>query len=411
MSRKSFRTETQWWRCIAVAATAGLVALGLADCSPPTPPAAATPSYALVVAGRTGSVPVTAQLLAAPVVADVLSSMITEQAWVSVISDDGAPRSVLSLSLATAGRNQTVRNGQQVALRTALDRAVTGVRAGVPEADDLTAIALAARSVSVGTGRRTIVIESSGLSTVAPLRFQDHLLDVPPATVAAVLAAEHELPDLSGDAVEWLGLGQTSPPQDPLNIADIQRLQDIWAAVLTAAHAAKVRFITAPLPTGSTPPELPRVTPVHLDAVTGPTASPSTPPSPTKPRSQPSGPATVLEFRLDGTEVAFVADRATLRDPGTARANVASTAIRLLAAGARLVTVTGTCALPCAPLDLQRAAVVAGLLIDAGIPRDHIRIRGVGTHFTGFVPDLTPAGQLSESAARRNRLVIVTAVR
>jgi hypothetical protein len=321
----------------------------------------------------------------------LVQRLVAEHAEVSFVVCDGQPALVHTLELAVSAPNPLYARQETAADQQLAETTVVATRATSPEADPLTAIGLAGRAVADGFGARQVVVFDSGLQTVAPLRFQDGLLGESPAAVVAFLRATDELPDLSGMSVTWYGLGQTRAPQESLTTAAFEQLQAIWKAILHASGASSVSINVAPLPLANDPGNLPPVSLVPIAPVGSLIRS--------------------LVVSLDPTSVDFVPNEAVYRDPAQADEVLADVAREILAGGFHHVLLTGTTALPPGlALSFARAERVAETLAGDGVPSSSLTVRGLGTRFTGFVPDLNPGGSLNDAAAQRDRLVIITAI-
>jgi hypothetical protein len=365
------------------------IALGavlLAACSGASGSAPA--KVALVIGQRSNSVVIGDS----PQLDALVQRLVAERAEVSFVVCDGQPALVRTLDLGVSAPNSLYARQETAANQRLAETTVASTTATSPEADPLTAIGLAGRAVADGSGAREVVVFDSGLQTVAPLRFQDGLLSESPATVVSFLRGTGELPDLRGIRVTWYGLGQTRAPQASLTTAAFRQLQAIWTAILRAAGAASVSIDVAPLPLADDPGSLPPVSLVPI----APVAS--------------LGSEFVIS--LDPTAVGFLPNEAVYRDPARADAVLAVVAHEILAGGYHHVTLTGTTALPPGlALSLARAERVAETLVSDGVPSSSLTVRGVGTRFAGFVPDVNPDRTLNGAAAQRDRLVIIAATR
>ncbi|MGH3904960.1 MAG: hypothetical protein ACRDTE_12325, partial [Pseudonocardiaceae bacterium] len=87
----------------------------------------------------------------------------------TVVVPDGTPTASAPLELATPNDNPLYKQDQVNQLNALID----STRADSPEVDLLSAIALAARSVTDTVGPQTIIVIDSGLQTTGALRFQD----------------------------------------------------------------------------------------------------------------------------------------------------------------------------------------------------------------------------------------------
>jgi len=353
----------------------------------------APPAVAVVVGTHANSVPMTG----ADLPSALLARWVAEDAQLSVVLDDGRPTLTQSMDLDAQGPNSLYTKELAAAEVRRVTRALGRTRATVSQVATLQAIALASRAVSGKAGPRSIEIMDSGLSTVPPLAFQDGVLNDTPHEVVSFLRSTGELPDLKGITVVWRGMGQVSGAQTTLSIAQLRRLEAIWRAVLLASGARSVTVVSAPLLRSAVPRGLPPVAVVALP----PLASLSGSAHPSK-----------LVVTLDPASVDFVATEAVYLDPPKAEAVLATLAQEILAGGYRHVLVTGTTALaPGISLSLARAGIVKEALVQDGVPSANVTTVGVGTDFSGFVPDTTPTGALETAEAQEDRLVIVTATR
>lgn len=381
------------WRAVvalwAVLAVGGL----LAGCgAPPASPGA----YAFVVGVRANQV---AASTAAPALQDQIRQAVASRATVTVLTAEGVPQVVGALRLANTGPNANLAGRQDRRNAATVSRLVAAARARVGEANPLAALDVAGRAVADTAGRKVVVVVDSGLSTTAPLRFQDGLLRAEPGRLVGQLKAGGSLPRLAGVSVVWIGLAETANPQPPVTIAARARLQQLWEAIIIAG-GGRVTFAGTPLPATAPVAGLPAVAVVEM-----PADAPATLPPP-------------LAVALGQRQVSFVDDSAELKEPAAARAVLADLAAQIVQGGYRNVEITGTTAGAGTEegrlrLSRARAGVVRDLLVrEYGVPAEVITaVRGVGTHFPGYVPDRAPDGGLDESRAELNRLVIITASR
>ncbi|MCA1836111.1 MAG: OmpA family protein, partial [Actinobacteria bacterium] len=231
-----------------------------------------------------------------------------------------------------------------------------------------------------------------GLQTAGALRFQDQdgaLLNANPDEVVAALRRTQQLPNLAGMRVVFTGLGDTAPPQQPLPAPARTVLVTLWTKIVEAA-GGQAEIKQAPLPSKPTLNGLPPVTAVPVAA-------------------QAIGPLPSITVLRDGT-VGFVPDQAVFRDPDQARAVLADYAKAII--GGKTALLTGTTASDGTPdyrlrLSEKRAGAVRDLLVSLGAPADHIRTRGLGSDFPGYVPDRDSQGNLDPVPAAQNRQVII----
>lgn len=306
----------------------------------------------------------------------------------TVIVDDGNPSASAPMSLKTSNDNPLYQQDQVDQLKRSIDR----TRADSPEVDLLSAIGLAARSVSDAAGPKTIVVIDSGLQTTGALRFQDQdgaLLNANPDEVVEALRRAQQLPALTGTRVVFTGLGDTAAPQPPLPAPARAVLVALWTKIVESA-GGKAEIKQAPLPSTRTLNGLPPVTVVPVAA-------------------QSIGPLPSVTVLRDGT-VGFVPGQALFRDPAAARVVLADYAKAI--GGGKRALLTGTTASDGTTeyrlgLSQQRADAVRDLLISLGAPADLIRTRGLGSDFPGYVPDRDQQGNLDPLPAAQNRQVII----
>jgi outer membrane protein OmpA-like peptidoglycan-associated protein len=306
----------------------------------------------------------------------------------TIIVDDGNPAASAPVSLKAANDNPLYQQDKVDQLKKSIDKA----RADKPEVNLLAALDLAARSVGDATGPKTIVVIDSGLQTAGALRFQDQdgaLLNANPDEVVAALRRMQQLPNLAGMRVVFTGLGDTAPPQQPLPAPARTVLVTLWTKIVEAA-GGQAEIKQAPLPSRPTLNGLPPVTAVPVAA-------------------QAIGPLPSITVLRDGT-VGFVPDQAVFRDPDQTRAVLADYAKAII--GGKTALLTGTTASDGTPdyrlrLSEKRAGAVRDLLVSLGAPADHIRTRGLGSDFPGYVPDRDSQGNLDPVPAAQNRQVII----
>ncbi|MGH9920478.1 MAG: hypothetical protein ACRD6W_16610, partial [Nitrososphaerales archaeon] len=295
---------------VAVVLALVLGALGVAACGTTAQGAGSgAPVVAVVVAQRQGSVPITD--------ADIrglVDHLVAEGARVSAITADGQPAATASEHLAATGPNPLFVNRAKMLEERRGDKLLLSAKATTPQSDTLTAITMAARAVSVGADRQIVVVDS-GLSTVAPLAFQDGILNDDPHQVVAFLRAANELPDLGGDQVTWYALGQTTSPQAPLTTADQKRLGAIWTAILRASGARSVHMVQTPFVAAAADPSLPKVTAVPVAALESLSGVPQ------------------LSVALSPKELAFTPGEATYLDPSQAGDVLQTVAHQITAGG------------------------------------------------------------------------------
>ncbi|MGW6280010.1 OmpA family protein [Kribbella sp. NPDC055071] len=234
---------------------------------------------------------------------------------------------------------------------------------------------------------RPVFVFSSGLDTTDPIDFRKLAFDVAPASLVQDLKAAGELPALRGAAITFVVLAE-SGPQAALRRPQSAYREALWSGLLKAAGATTVRF-------------------EYPDAV----VSSSTLAAPAVAVPPPPGtPVPARTTRIPGEKTCtlsaatyFASDKADLlARPATLRALAAC--VKTIGPATR-VSVEGhtstTSKRPNNPVALQlstlRAQVVAGLLVQLGVARNRIDIKGFGNVNQPFPSPSDP----------RNRCVVV----
>lgn len=311
----------------------------------------------------------------------------------SLVELDGRPSLVASAAFASDAEFPQAVDRDRDTFLADFSAAASSVRATEPEADVLGALATAARAARDGTRPGTVVLVDSGLQTVAPLDFtRPGLLDAAPGEVAGFLDRTGAIPDLGGLTVLFAGIGDTAPPQQPLDNARQAALVKLWTEIARRGGADCVHAASAPR--GS-------------DPVTGvpPVSTVEVPPPPSfDPSSR-----IVLP---DSPTVGFVPGKAVLRNPAAAADVLAPVAEWLASDPKRQARITGTTARHGSlesqiELAFERAETIKQRLVALGADPARIATTGVGSEFPGYVPDQAPDGGLLPGPAARNRSVII----
>lgn len=385
---------------IAVAATAAVAALSAAGCgdvssADPRPSASLancvkSGPVEFVVSGRQNS---PAAALAGPM-GCAAWYVIRDGAHIGIVDLDGQPHPVLSAQFQDPGVNDATLHSDEQNYFGELTAAVRRTRAKYPHANVLDALDVAARAIHAAGAGGTIYLEDSGLQETSPVNFaQPGMLAARPAEVVTFLAREHELPDLRGIKVFFIGLGDVAPPQAPLSIAQRRNLTAIWLAIAKAGGAIS-RIDPTPR-TGTMAlhgvPEVLRV------------------PVPPEPPWQPG--AAWYPFP-DSGPVGFQPNLAVFRDRPAAIAALTPIARYLTAHPSAEIELIGTTAhwgslAGALQLSRNRANAVEATLISLGARAGQIRTRGLAWRFPGYVNDAGPGGALLPGPAEHNRSVIV----
>lgn len=324
-----------------------------------------------------------------------MNSAINANQQVTVIRLDGDPKVVYSRAYSPTGANTQSRksdyNSYVNTLNGILDgttATTTDIRAQVPQANVLEALAIAAGEVGPGGD---VIIMDSGLQTTSPLNFTTGLLADDPETITSFLKNSDELPDLTGRHLEFAGLGWTAAPQQALSIAYRTKVGEIWTDIAKAAGASCVDLDPTP----------------DTDAAVGgrPAVSVVVPPPP------PAAPVKCSVTNLDdANNVGFDFNSTTFRDPSGANATLSQLAKVIISSGDSVTLTGGTSSEGSAAhnlqLSLERANAVKTALMRMGVSGGRIATYGDGAHLPGRLNDRGPNGQLLIGPAIANRRVV-----
>ncbi|MEU4526101.1 OmpA family protein [Amycolatopsis sp. NPDC024027] len=318
---------------------------------------------------------------------------------VSLVTIDGRPGLAKRVTAKQLTANGAAHDESVQLLLGTLKSDAAAVRAVFPEADLLGALDTAARS-NKPQNSGTIIAFDSGLSTTGGVKFDSTTtIDADAKDLLQHLDAAGYLPDLSGITVVFVGLGETSPPQDPLRPAQRKHLSNLWEAVARHAGAQCVATVDEPAQVG-VPLGVPPVRSVHI---------------PPPPQAAASGADDSFVLSTNG-ELQFLPESAKFENPTAAAQALESIAKAISGPGVRQATITGTTA-DIGSKNLQRslsaarARAVADLLVQAGVPADRMTTRGVGSDFPEYVPDHSPGGTPLPGPAQQNRTVRIDLVR
>lgn len=337
-------------------------------------------------------------------------------AAVGIVSVDGNPQLVKAGRYEANAGNPAANAANRRDFVSGVNDFVAAVRAAAPHVDDVAALRVAAAAVR--SSRLTggvVVLEDSGLSDTGYLNFaKTDLLQAAPGEVVAFLQHNHALPDLVGIRVVLVGIGDTTPPQAPLDQSSRDNLIAIYKAVVLAAGAKSVTVDTTPVqldPEAAPRKGLPEVVSTKV---------------PAQATFQAIGklgisgePTSTVVTLPDSGPIGFLADQAVLRDPRRASSQLDELAKELRKLPNAQITILGTTssagALDAAgdrdraTLSMQRAGVIRTALIRRHVPAGWFApVRGNGYHFRGYVTDRATDGSLLPGAAAANRSVRLT---
>jgi hypothetical protein len=306
-----------------------------------------------------------------------------------VSGETGGSQTVIDLG------NSSDNAAQALTARANIIKEVGQVTASVPEADDLGAIASAARSIAQVKGVRIVIIADSMLSTAGVLQFQNGLF-AHAATDIAVKIPANQLPDLHGSEVIIIGQGKTKLPQPALGTGDLLSLRSAWEKILKHSGAASIHYVDSVTVTGVAPvtPQVTVVAPSEVIPVSFP--SPCSAIAPTGALNFGVNTAVFVNPEKAKYEIHNIADKFKL-EKCTGKIRVDGTASSEGNADRNIA------------LSMQRAEAVAKILsTDLGIPTSSMDIRGLGSDFPEFVKDTDESGALIAGAAELNRTVRIS---
>lgn len=325
---------------------------------------------------------------------------------VALIVGDGAPYVAADYKIDAPQKDLSSGKREQIA--EAQSAQVLGVlqssAAKTEEADTLSALTLAGRSLADAQGNKELVVLDSGLSTTGYVDFTLGLLRADPDAVVSYLTQYAAMPELTGVHVTWIGLGDVAAPQEKLTAANAKNLQAIWEKILLAAGAT-VDF-SADVPSAAEMPDLPFVTPVEII---------------------PDAPINVDEIGLavgamskgpvilDEKTVLFLPDTAVFADREAAERALTPLAEQMAKNAQLRIVLAGTTATAgtsdsCRAFSLTRAMAVKELLCDLGVPSEQITaVLGLGFENKWHLPDVDANGDLNENAPKNRSVIILDA--
>jgi hypothetical protein len=270
---------------------------------------------------------------------------------------------------------------------------LASVKAKTQEADVLQALNIASRSLAdapQGSSKQIIVLDS-GLSTKGVLNFTtSDFLDADPSVAVDYLVGQKAIPNFSGITVTFVGLGDTSSPQQQLSGSQVDNLKQIWRGIVEKGNG-KANILNS-LPGGNIPTAgYPTVSTVSVLSDASSTFDNSS--------------AVVFH------NIQFIGDCATYSDSEAAVNALQPVANYMKAHPNFSVLLVGTTAGDgdreyCLKLSSARAAVVRSTLISMGISGDRITTIGKGYDDEWHIPDISN-GHLIESVAAQNRKVVL----
>ena len=357
-----------------------------------------------VVLGSHANAPVPA--INADDVQDLILSGCESYGSVALIVGDGEPYVAADYKIDAPQKDLSSGKREQIAKAqsTKVLDVLQSCAAKTEEADTLSALALAARSLADAQGNKELVVLDSGLSTIGYVDFTLGLLRADPDAVVSYLTQCAALPDLTGVHVTWIGLGDVAAPQEKLTAANAKNLQAIWEKILLAAGAT-VDF-SADVPSAAEIPDLPYVTPVEI--------IPDTPINVDE-IGLAVGALSEGPVILDEKTVLFLPDTAVFADREAALRALTPLAEQMAKNAQLRIVLAGTTATAgtsesCRAFSLTRAMAVKELLCDLGVPSEQVTaVLGLGYENKWHLPDADANGSLNANAPKNRSVIILDA--
>lgn len=370
------------------------------------------PAIAYIVANTANYKPVDSS---APIIQDTMIDCAENYGYSFIVRVDGEPELVSNENLdidpqyKNAAKERLKRDATNKA--TNLLQVLEGVHAVNPESDYLEAIRLAAaslRSLDNSYTSRNIICCGSGLGTTGYLNFQNNLLSAESQTIVKLLQEKEALPDLSGITVYWIGMAQTTAPQEKLNPKQSKNLENIWKSVIEAAGGEFVPndYISVSQ-NDDTTDELPSVSIVNIPSDDPIVFEPEILEQPEQEEEN----AFEEPVILGESQIQFVGGKATYLDEESATETIRPiaeyllnhTSVNLLLVGSTAGDITDESTLR---LSQDRADTVKHTLVEFGVDDKRINTLGMGAsdpwHISGAGYDETVG-----SAASSNRKVVL----
>ena len=322
----------------------------------------------------------------------ICQTVATFNSGINVIVSDSQPfmYSTYTISLDTTIDSQKEKQLSKQYSNQIIDEC----KNAIPKSDEidlLEGVFTAADSLVNADGDRKLLIVASGLSTYGLLDFarKPFLINMTPEAIVEKLQSVHAIPSLEGVSVTWVGFAETAGEQEKLSKENEYKLRAIWEAILNAAGAKTIKFVGGEF-LGEDTRDMPYVTPVVFESY---------------------DPFDKNDFiKLDS--IRFVSDSAVFINEEDACAALLPFADYLKSNPQRIILAGMTATVKGSTgevLSLERANACKRLLVDFfGIDEDLIITLGLGSRSSSFrVNDVDEFGNLIESAAQKNRAVIV----
>lgn len=269
-----------------------------------------------------------------------------------------------------------------------------------PETDLLAALQLAVRSVrsNKDAERMVIVAADSGLDTCGEANFRKNLLSADPDRIAEDLYRREAIPDFSGITVVFQNLGDVESPQGELTLKQVNRLKEIWRAIVEKT-GGEVCFDDALPADRSTEEKFPDVTVIDLPRevaidYTG------------------NGEIDLADALIISEErVKFIGDSDKYADSSAAESILKPIAAYLAANEKIRILLIGTTAGDenseyNVKLSKQRAEAVRSTLVGMGVDARRIAVLGMGNSDPWHIPGVGTEGDM---AAQNRKVVLLDA--
>ena len=344
--------------------------------------------------------------LNSPLVYDTVYTTIRNEGYLAVINADSNSDIVYANSFELDDQYQFASKDkldmEAAANTTNFISGMQSVIADDPEIDYLASLQLAVRAISSleGYDSKSIIVVGTGLSTAGDnLNFCNNLLSAEPEVIINLLKEKSEIPDFSDLIVYWQQMGDVAFPQEDLNSAQKNKLQEIYAGIVEAGGGTFIYNDIVATPVNENI-EYPPVTPVDL---------PSDTPISFEPEIFESSKINVLKEPMILTEkmITFIGDKSEYLNPDNVVATLQPIAdylvnndTTILLCGCTAGDTNGSYAIK---LSEDRAEAVKSTLVQLGVDESRIICIGLGSSDPWHIYGVGYDGE----AASSNRKVVV----
>lgn len=340
--------------------------------------------------------------ISSPLVQETVYDTIYHYGTVALINADGNPDVVFSQSYDVdkrfKGASPALRRQDALEHTTKLLAVMNTVRADDPEVDYLESLRLAARyldGLKDDYANKQIIVVGTGVGTTGLLDLRNNILSAQPETVVQMLADREAIPDFQGVHVSWQQLGDVSAPQSPLTQRQINRLTDLYEAMITASNGTFTPDSIIAIP-ANRDVEYPAVSTVDFPEEAPIVFDPE--------KTRFDAPVSLSEDLIG-----FVPDSSQYLYPDKAMETLRPIAQYMLGegSGANLLLVGSIAGDTDGPKGIQlsqaRADAVARTLTELGVASDRLTACGMGCHDPWHISGAGVEGEL----AKENRKVVL----